>query len=83
MDFKSKTNAVFVGERAGGTPNHFGEVKTFQLPSSGLKVSYSTKYFTRTKSAVNTLDPDFPVDFNFSDFIRGEDAAYNFIRNYH
>jgi hypothetical protein len=83
MDFKSKTNAVFVGERAGGTPNHFGEVKTFQLPSSGLKVSYSTKYFTRTKSSVNTLDPDFPVDFNFSDFIRGEDAAYNFIRNYH
>jgi hypothetical protein len=83
MDFKSQTNAVFVGERAGGTPNHFGEVKTFQLPSSGLKVSYSTKYFTRTKSAINTLDPDFPVDFNFSDFIRGEDAAYNFIRNYH
>lgn len=32
MDLKRLTNAVFVGEETAGKPNHFGEVKAFQLP---------------------------------------------------
>ena len=61
------TNAVFVGEETGGKPNHFGEVKSFQLPSSKLPVSYSTKYFKRTDENMNTITPDVKIELSFSD----------------
>ncbi|HKR04054.1 MAG TPA: S41 family peptidase [Bacteroidia bacterium] len=82
MDFKSKTNAVFVGEETGGKPSHFGEVKIFNLPSSGLKVNYSTKYFKRTEEDLKTLKPDITIEESFSDFKKGIDPVYEWIVNY-
>lgn len=82
LDMKNMMEAVYVGETAGGTPNHFGEVKFFLLPSSGLKVAYSTKYFERTINGSNVLTPELKVAETFADFMAGEDAFYNAIRNY-
>jgi hypothetical protein len=82
MDFKSKTNAIFVGEETGGKPSHFGEVKTFNLPSSGLKVNYSTKYFKRTDEDLKTLKPDITIEESFNDFKKGIDPVYEWIVNY-
>ncbi len=81
MDFKRLTNAVFVGEETAGKPNHFGEVRKFQLPNSKLDVSYSTKYFQRTDEDVNTIAPDVVVEMSFSDFVRGIDPVYEWIKN--
>jgi hypothetical protein len=80
MDFKRLTNAVFVGEETSGKPNHFGEVRNFQLPSSGIRVNYSTKYFKRSDETVNTLTPDIKPESGFSDFSHGIDPAYEWIR---
>ena len=80
MDFKRLTNAVFVGEETGGKPNHFGEVKRFQLPTSKIIVKYSTKYFERTEEGVNTLAPDVKIEMSFSDFMKGIDPVYDWIK---
>lgn len=83
LDMKEMMGAVSIGDTAGGTPNHYGEVKSFLLPSSGLKVTYSTKYFERITNGTNVLAPELKVVETFADFMSGEDAIYNAIREYH
>ena len=39
LSLKEKAGALLVGEPTGGKPSHFGEVKSFELPVSGLSVS--------------------------------------------
>lgn len=80
MDFKRLTNAVFVGEETAGKPNHFGEIKGFQLPTSNLSVIYSTKYFKMTDEDVNTIAPDVKIELTFSDFKKGIDPVYEWIK---
>ena len=55
---QNDTEAIFIGEPTGGRPNHFGEVKSFNLPNSGLSVRYSTKYF-RFWMTTQSLYPTF------------------------
>lgn len=81
MDFKNMTNAVFVGEETGGKPNHFGEVKSFKLPSSEVWVNYSTKYFVKSTEDMNTIVPDVLIESNFIDYKNGIDPVYEWIRN--
>ncbi len=45
LDFQFQTNAILVGEDTGGKASHFGETRNFSLPNSGLRITYSTKYF--------------------------------------
>lgn len=80
MDFKRMTNAIFIGEETSGKPNHFGEVKSFQLPGSGIRVNYSTKYFKRTDENVSTISPDIKLEPGFSDFVSGIDPAYEWVK---
>ena len=80
MDFIRLTNAKFVGEETGGKPNHFGEVKNFRLPHSGLRVDYSTKYFKRTDMNENSLIPEINIETDFSDFKSGIDPVYEWIK---
>ncbi|HRE67949.1 MAG TPA: hypothetical protein PLM56_11310 [Cyclobacteriaceae bacterium] len=80
MDFKRMTHAIFVGEETSGKPNHFGEVKNFQLPTSQLTVNYSTKYFKYNKKDVSTLVPDVKIEMSFSDLMKGIDPIYEWIK---
>lgn len=81
LDFKRLTNAVFVGEETAGKPNHFGEVRGFQLPNSGLAVYYSVKYFKNTDEDMNTIRPDVMIEMSFSDFKQGIDPVFEWIKN--
>jgi hypothetical protein len=78
LDFKKLTKAIFVGEEMAGSPNHFGEVKSFKLPSSGLTVDYSTKYFKLVQVG-NVFPPDVKLETSFQDFKTGVDPAYEWI----
>ncbi|MFB6341184.1 S41 family peptidase [Saccharicrinis sp. FJH62] len=79
MDFRNMTNAILVGEETSGKPNHLGEVKRMQLPSSGLSVQYSTKYFKRTDKDLKTITPDHIIEASFKDFKEGRDPFYEWI----
>ena len=79
MDFKQLTNAVFVGEETAGKPNHFGEVRSFQLPSSKVLVNYSTKNFNRSEKEIETIEPDMSIEMSFADFKKGVDPVFEWI----
>ena len=59
---------------------NFGEVRNFQLPTFKLQVNYSTKYFKRTDENVNTITPDIKIEISFSDFTKGIDPVYEWIK---
>lgn len=79
MDFKQNTNAILLGEETGGKPNHFGEIQSINLPSSGLDLYYSTKYFTFTKENTNTIAPDTYLEPTFFDYKSGIDPVFDWI----
>lgn len=80
MYLKQLTNATFIGEETSGKPNHFGDIKYFQLPNSKLYINYSTKYFKTTNENMNTITPDIIVETSFSDFTKGIDPVYEYIK---
>jgi len=70
---KKKTKAVLAGEPTGGKPNHYGEIRFFQLPHTKMVVTYSTKYFTHAEKDTPSLMPDIPVEVTFQDYREGRD----------
>jgi hypothetical protein len=55
VEFERQTNAIFVGEIPASVPNHYGEVASFVLPSSRIRIDYSTKYFPMTRLAAGEM----------------------------
>ena len=82
VNFKNQTKAILIGEETAGSPDHYGEVRSFKLPSSGVRVRYSTKYFNFTKQNMKSIKPDIAVPVYFTDFIVGKDAAFETAKNY-
>lgn len=75
IELAQMAGAKLVGEATSGKPNHYGEVKTFKLPHSGLRVSYSTKFFRKLKTDPPSLEPDVKVPVRIADILAGKDAA--------
>lgn len=75
MDFKKATHAIIIGEPTEGKPNHFGEVRSFKLPNSGLKVFYSTKYFYSEQGNVDSIYPDIDSRETFDFYMQGIDPV--------
>jgi len=73
--FKTRTKATLVGEPTGGSPNHFGEVKTFTLPHSKCVVQYSTKRFQMTNDNAQTLAPDVEIKQTAQGFFADKDEV--------
>ena len=74
-DFKERTSALFFGEPTGGKPNGYGEVKSAQLPYSGLTVGYSVKYFKMVEGDPPSLLPDQQIPLTAQDFFAGRDPV--------
>lgn len=79
---KGETKAIFVGEPTGGSPNHYGQVQTFDLPNTGFTVSYSVKYFHYLDTDKTSLEPDIPAEQTFADYISGQDPVLDAIKKY-
>lgn len=78
---KRRYGAVLVGEPSGGSPNHFGEIRSFELPRSKLKVSYSTRRFDRGPTGAKTIPPDHAASQSYADFVSGKDPVLDKIRS--
>ncbi len=83
LQLMNNTAAIFVGEPSGGRPNHYGEVKQFALPFSGLQVSYSTKYFSYLQGEDPvSLVPDVLVQLSSADYFSGKDPVLDAVLEY-
>ncbi|ACL70247.1 peptidase S41 [Halothermothrix orenii] len=81
IHFKEYTKATLIGEPTSGKPNHYGEVKTFKLPNTGMLVHYSTKYITLIDNAdPDSIYPDIYCYVKFSDFVNGVDTILEKIK---
>lgn len=80
MRLKKRYGAVLVGEPTGGSPNHYGEIRSFKLPRSGFTVYYSTKRFEHGDKGATTITPDHRVELTLSDLRDATDPILQKIR---
>jgi len=67
--------AVLYGEPTGGVKNHFGEMKSFTLPRSGLTVFHSTKFFKLDDEGTGPVLPDMRTEELFANYTAGRDVT--------
>ena len=82
IDFRKETNAILVGEPAGEKPNSYQENDEFTLPNSGLKVSYSTRYYKFQDEDTPAVMPDVRIDPSWEAFRVGRDPVMEWILAY-
>lgn len=70
--------AVSVGSETGGSANHFGEIRQFSLPYSGLSITVSSKLFGDRSKIGKGIVPDVVISNTYSDYISGRDRVYEY-----
>lgn len=78
--------APLVGERTSGSVDHFGAVRSFRLPNSGLQVGVSSQYIdlgtlldADAGREVEPLEPDILVAQTMPDTLKGRDTAVEWL----
>lgn len=71
------TQALFVGEPTGSSPNHFGDAKQFELPATKLSVIVATLRWQDSdpKDTRIWIRPDIVARDTFADYTAGRDTA--------
>lgn len=75
IELDRNLDATLVGTPTGGSPNSYGEVRTFRLPYSFYEVAYSTKYFSLLDTNEPTLRPDLVVPLTSTDYFAAHDPV--------
>ena len=77
---------TLVGEPASGSVDHFGAVRSAQLPNSGLRLGVSSKYIDLGElldadagRGVEPLEPDVTVAQTMADTLAGRDTAVEWL----
>ncbi len=73
VELERDTQAVFVGEPTGGSPNQYGDATTVELANSGLNASVVTVAWKTAGESDERLtrEPDIPVPHNSTAFFAG------------
>ncbi len=79
IEIREIPGVIVYGENTGGAPNHLGEVRTTQLPWSGLAVSYPTKYFQFVTGEGTTMRPDVQIPLDSGMLFDGENRILDAI----
>ena len=71
------TSAVFVGEPTGGSPNLYADTIPVDVPSLGVAVKISTRYWEKSTPGDPRLaiEPDLPVPLTVDDWLAGRDPV--------
>jgi len=79
IDLRNELKATLVGEPTGARPNSYSEHGDFVLPNSGLRVSYSTRYYRFGADSDTAVEPDRRIEPTWQDFRSGRDPALDWI----
>jgi hypothetical protein len=76
-EVEKSTDAVFIGEPMGGSPNLYGDVRPVTLPHSKIQVFISSRYWQKSTpdDKRDTIAPDIAVEYSSMDYFNGEDPA--------
>jgi hypothetical protein len=74
VDLEASTNAIFVGEATGGSPNHFGDAVEVELPAAGLIARVATIHWETAGPDDERLthEPDIEVPPRSEELFGGE-----------
>lgn len=78
VELKRTTHATFVGEETAGNINHYGEIKVMHLRHTGMRVTYSTKYWETWKGHDGGLRPDKEIHLSYEEFLKGIDPVLGY-----
>ena len=83
-DIEYQTEAMFVGEPTGSSPNFIGETTMITLPWSGLRVSCSSLYWQRSVAMDyrTWIAPDLVAQLSSEDYRTNRDPALEAILDY-
>ncbi|MEZ5758601.1 MAG: S41 family peptidase [Emcibacteraceae bacterium] len=73
--YRQLLNATIVGEPTGGNPNGPQDMGSFTLPSSGLLVTYSKRFFRLQDKNSAGITPDIEIITTWPDYIAGNDKT--------
>lgn len=84
VDLEKHSNAVFIGENTGSSPNHYGETSVFELPNSGFKIIHSSLYWqnARPDDRRDSIAPDAAISNSSELFFSGRDEAFDIASRY-
>lgn len=80
--FRTKTNAILVGEPIGEKPNSWQESREMRLPNSHLKVNYSILFYRFVESGENMIRPDNQIAPTWAEFKAGRDPVLEWVLKY-
>lgn len=78
---REQTNATFVGAPTSGKPNHYGQVKKFELPNSKILIQYSKEKIEIFKDKGDSLIPDYVIEVSIEDYLNKKDPVLDYILN--
>lgn len=78
-DLLAIEGAVSVGSETGGSASHFGEIRQFSLPYSGIGITVSSKLFGDRQQIGKGITPDVRVTNTYEDYVTGHDRAYEYV----
>ena len=76
VELKRTTKATLVGQMTGANVNQFGEVKSLTLPRTGIRMTWSTKYWENWRGKNGGLEPDVVMPITWADLQQGLDRSY-------
>lgn len=80
--FRSRTQAMLVGQTIGEKPNSYQEPREMTLPNSHLIVRYSTKYYEFVEEVSNLVRPGKEIIPTWSDYREGRDPVLDWVLSY-
>lgn len=81
LDLSKLHNTVSVGEIPHGNPTHYGQVRSFELPNSKLRIFTSTKIFTfKGYKLGESFKPDYIVPQIPKELFMGEDTQFRYLK---
>ncbi|MCH8908295.1 MAG: hypothetical protein IH840_14500, partial [Candidatus Heimdallarchaeota archaeon] len=80
-DLEQLTNAIFIGEGTGGSPNLYGDPTSIILPNSRLSVQISTRYWEKSSpdDTCTSIEPDYDVGLSAEEYFEKNDPQLDFI----
>lgn len=81
-DIEATTDATFVGEDMGSSPNLYGDVRVLHLPHSGLTLRVATRYWMKSDADDPrvTIEPDIEAMLTSTDYFGDRDPVIEAIR---
>ncbi|CAM1344737.1 S41 family peptidase [Tenacibaculum amylolyticum] len=79
--FRQILNAKIVGEPTGSNPSGYQDMGQFQLPNSGIIVTYSKRLFRFQDTSTQGVQPDVFIAYDWDSYSKGIDNIMQWVLN--